>query len=105
MQLFQSWALTPRLPRVESPRDSERRSNPGLNAAIPSGLKGGPNAVARNQRLGIGELGWDAGRGDGFAICNALGDFQIGGEELGEQIPLGAEAVGGLDGSAGSSRR
>ena len=86
------------LPRVGSPRDSERRSDPGLNEAILSGLKWGTNTVVRDQRLGLGEIGRDAGRGDGFAVFDSLGDFQVQGKELGEQILPGAEAVSGEDG-------
>ncbi|MGO8927576.1 MAG: hypothetical protein ACLQU3_11880 [Limisphaerales bacterium] len=39
-----------------------------------------------------------AGGGDGFPTLDPAGDFQVQGEELGEQILLGAEAVGGENG-------
>ena len=35
---------------------------------------------------------------DGFTLFNLGGDLLVQGEELGEQILLGAEAVGGEDG-------
>jgi hypothetical protein len=61
-------------------------------------LNGRTDAVVRHQSLGLGKTGRDAGPGDGFALLDALGGFQIQGEELGEQILLGAETVGGEDG-------
>ena len=39
----------------------------------------------------------NAGRGDGFATLDLAGDFQVQGEELGERVFLGGEALGGED--------
>jgi hypothetical protein len=36
--------------------------------------------------------------GDGFAALDLAGDFQVQGEELGEQIFVGAEAIGSENG-------
>src|ERR1035438_10254894 len=56
------------------------------------------DAVLGDESLDLSEARRDARRSDRFAFLNSLGDFQIQGEELGEQILLGAEAVGGEDG-------
>jgi len=57
-----------------------------------------PDAILRHQIFRVGIILGHAGRHDGFAFLNLHGDFMIRDEELGEQILLGAEAVGGEDG-------
>lgn len=42
-------------------------------------------------------IGWDAGGGDGFVLGDAVGDGVVKVEELGEEVGLGREAVGGED--------
>jgi hypothetical protein len=56
------------------------------------------DAVLGDESLELSEGRRDAGRGDRFAFLNSLGEFKIRGEELGEQIILGAETGGGEDG-------
>src|ERR1039458_8108209 len=56
------------------------------------------DAVLGDESLELSEARRDTWRGDRFAFRNSLGDFEVQGEELGEQILLGAEAVGGEDG-------
>ena len=57
-----------------------------------------PNAVARNEAFTISIIRRNAGGGDGFAPFDAGGDFLVEGEELGEEVGFGGEAVGGEDG-------
>jgi len=56
------------------------------------------DAVLGNESFGLGETGRDARRGDGLAALDLAGSSQVRGEELGEQISLGAETVGGENG-------
>ena len=45
-------------------------------------------AIAGKQRFRSAVGGGDAGGGDGLVVAQALGDFAVEGEELGEQIAL-----------------
>ena len=56
------------------------------------------DAILCHQFLHVGILLRHAGGDNLFASFNLRGDFLVEGEELGEQIFLGAEAVGGEDG-------
>lgn len=70
------------------------------NGALPSNLRF--KTILRHQFLAIGIILRHAGSGDGFALFNLPGDFRIQGEELDEQILLGAETVGGEDRTSGA---
>ena len=69
--------------------------------AIGSGLTRRFDAILRHQFLRVGIILRDAGGGDRFFLLNLGGDFEVQGEELGEQILLGAEAVGVEGGRVG----
>ena len=56
----------------------------GKCAVWPVGL----DTIFRHQFFRTGIILEDAGGGDGFAFLNLGGDFQVQGEELGEQILL-----------------
>jgi len=58
----------------------------------------GADAVGRDEGGGIGVGGGDAGRGDGEVLGFAGGHGEVEFEELGEEVFLGVEAVGGEDG-------
>jgi hypothetical protein len=47
--------------------------------------------------LGVGEVGREAGGGDGFVAVDAGGYFEVQVEELLQEIIVGGEAVGGED--------
>jgi hypothetical protein len=59
---------------------------------------GRADAIVRKESFGLWEIRWNAGRDGRFAALDLTGDFQVQGEESGQQILLGAEAVGGKDG-------
>jgi hypothetical protein len=54
--------------------------------------------IVGDEGFWVGEIGRDAGGGDGFAAVDARGDFEVEVEELPEEVFLGGEAVGGEDG-------
>src|SRR5687768_5251050 len=62
----------------------------------------GVDAVGGDEGFGVGvgggEAGGEAGGGDGEVLLFAGGDLLGEGEELGEEVLLGGEAVGGEDG-------
>lgn len=48
--------------------------------------------------LGVGDIGRDAGGGDGVVVVDVRGDFEVEVEELLEEVFFRSEAVGGEDG-------
>jgi hypothetical protein len=44
------------------------------------------DAVGGDEGIGVGEVGRDAGGGDGFAAVNVGGDFEVEVEELLEEV-------------------
>lgn len=64
----------------------------------PTNCQSGLDAVVGDQVrwIGVGER--DAGGGDLVACVDSGRDFEVEGEELGEKVHLGAEAVGVEDG-------
>src|ERR1035441_4204412 len=56
------------------------------------------NAIFCHQFCGVGVIPGHAGGGDGLAGLDAGGDFEIQGEELGEQVLFRGKAVGGEGG-------
>ncbi len=66
-------------------------------------------AIFRNYRCWVAIGGRDAGGGDGLAGFFAAGDFEVQGEEPGEEVLFGIEAVGvedgGVEGSVGVFER
>jgi hypothetical protein len=67
---------------------------------VPLELLGRSDAVVADEGFGVGEVGRDAGGGDGFAAVDAGGHFEVEVEEFPEEVFLGGEAVGGEDGGA-----
>ena len=63
-----------------------------------AGHRWGADAVGGNRSLGVWKRGWDAGRGYGLGLFEALGDGQVQFENLGQQVFFGGETVGGEDG-------
>jgi hypothetical protein len=59
---------------------------------------GGADAVVGDERFGVGEIGWDAGGGDGVVAVDALRHFEVEVKELLEEVAFGGETVGGEDG-------
>ena len=55
------------------------------------------DAVCGDERFGVRIVWRDAGGGDGFVLGEAVGDGVVEVEELGEEVGLGGEAVGGED--------
>ena len=70
-----------------------------VRLAVRLGLEFGRlDAVGGEEGLGVGEVGRDAGGGDGFALVDAGSDGEVQVEELLEEVLLGGEAVGGQHG-------
>lgn len=61
------------------------------------------DAVVGDEGFWIGEIGRDAGGGDGIVEVDARGDFEVEVEELLEEVAIGGEAVGGEDGDGRAS--
>jgi hypothetical protein len=66
--------------------------------AVEDRERSGADAVFGNKRSGIAVGGRDAGGGDGEAGFFAAGDAEVEVEELGEEVGVGVEFVGGEDG-------
>jgi hypothetical protein len=91
------------------PRIYTFRRSLGKRAGISQGTGAGllrpcqSDAVVGNESFWLGKTCRNAERGDGFAALDLAGDFQVQGEELGEQILLGVESVGVEDGGVQGS--
>lgn len=75
--------------------DGGQRATGERRRGVVLGSGRGADAVVGDEGLQVGKTCRDAGGGDGLGTVDFGGDFEVEGEELGEKVGFGIEAVGG----------